>query len=177
MSIETRTILAKDIAGKLKLINRELFQLIDLFSDEQFQQSPFDNGWSAAQVIDHVIKVDHRIINGVHGKVSETSRNISQHIAVTRDEFLNFNIKIDAPPSALPSNETVSKKELIENIKATRERLMAAATTLDLTMTCHEAPPRFADFTRLELLHFIVYHTQRHIHQLKNIYRHINGKI
>jgi hypothetical protein len=176
MSTTTKTILARDIASKLELISKELFRLTDLFSDEQFQQPPFEGSWTPAQLIEHVTKVDHRIINAIYGKVSDTSRNISQHIAPTRDRFLDFTIKIDAPASIIPSEQPGSKQEVIAAIRNTRDRLMDAATTLDLTMTCLEAPPSFAEFTRLELLHFIVYHTQRHVHQLKNMYKLVNEK-
>lgn len=177
MSASTKNIIAREIASKLEMTNKELFGIIDPLSDEQFKQIPFAGSWSIAQVIEHLLKADARVINGLYGKVSDTTRNISQNISTVREWFLNLSTKIDAPQSIIPSDQPSSKKELTENIKRSREKVMDAATTLDLTMTCLEAPPSFAGYTRIELLHFVLYHTQRHIHQLKNIRKHLLEKV
>ncbi len=34
----------------------------------------------------------------------------------------------------------------------------------------------FGDITKVELLYFVLYHTQRHIHQLKNILEDLRAK-
>jgi hypothetical protein len=177
MPPSTKNILAREIASKLEMTNKELFSIIDTLSDDQFKQHPFTGSWSTAQVIEHLWKADTRVISGLYGKVSDTTRNISQNISKVRDWFLNLSTKLDSPPSIIPSDEPGSRKELMESIRNTREKMMDAATTLDLTMTCHEAPPSFVEYTRLELLHFVLYHTQRHIHQLKNIRKHLSEKV
>lgn len=177
MSASTKNIIAREIASKLEMTNKELFGIVDPLSDEQFRQIPFEGSWSIAQVVEHLWKTDTRVMSGLYGNVSDTTRNISQNISTVREWFLNLSTKIDAPPAMIPSDDPGSKKELTANIKRLREKMMDAATTLDLTMTCHEAPPAFPEYTRLELLHFVLYHTQRHIHQLKNIRRHLTEKV
>jgi hypothetical protein len=177
MSASTKNIIAREIASKLEMTNKELFGIIDTLSDDQFKLVPFTGSWTTAQVVEHLFKADTRVISGLYGKVSDTTRNISQNISTVREWFLNLSTKLDSPPSIVPSDQPGSKKELTDNIKRTREKMMDAATTLDLTMTCHEAPPSFSEYTRLELLHFVLYHTQRHIHQLKNIRKHLTEKV
>ena len=36
--------------------------------------------------------------------------------------------------------------------------------------------PAFGDITKFEILHFVLYHTQRHIHQLEKIFLAVSGR-
>lgn len=59
----------------------------------------------------------------------------------------------------------------LQDIKAGLDH---AVTTLDLTKTCLAFElPVFGYLTRLEAIYFVIYHTQRHLHQLKNIYQQV----
>ncbi len=53
----------------------------------------------------------------------------------------------------------------------TKAKITEAIKTLDLSATCTVFElPGFGEFTRSEWIWFAIYHTQRHTHQLKNIY-------
>jgi hypothetical protein len=63
---------------------------------------------------------------------------------------------------------------LIQSAADTMDAFIRAVQTLDLTSTCLEFElPGFGKFTRMEWGNFILYHSQRHIHQMKNIMRKI----
>jgi hypothetical protein len=57
----------------------------------------------------------------------------------------------------------------LEEIKATIDH---AIQTLELSRTCLAFEiPVYGFLTRTEAIYFVIYHTQRHIQQLKNISR------
>ena len=62
-----------------------------------------------------------------------------------------------------------NRKILISKLNRSVERLKEAASKVNLTDIINL--PAFGEITKLELLHFVLYHTQRHTHQLKNIIR------
>ncbi len=70
-----------------------------------------------------------------------------------------------------------AKDELINSLSGIIGQIREAVKTLDLTETCLLFSfPVYGEFTRLELINFVICHTQRHIHQLKKIYNELNSK-
>ena len=59
----------------------------------------------------------------------------------------------------------------MEMLKKSNERLKEKAGTINPAAII--AHPNFGQITNLEMLYFVLYHTQRHTHQLKNIVKHI----
>jgi hypothetical protein len=50
------------------------------------------------------------------------------------------------------------------------------AESMDLSLTCTDFPfPTLGEFTRWEWITFIIYHTKKHIFQIKNIYKKTKG--
>ncbi len=74
---------------------------------------------------------------------------------------------MESPDFILPSKDVYNKEALIQNIYNSFAQLNKISHTADLSeMIVH---PALGEIKKLEMLHFVVYHTQRHIHQLKNI--------
>jgi hypothetical protein len=76
-------------------------------------------------------------------------------------------VKFKSPEIIIPDNKIFRKEELIVRLKEMRSKLFTAAATLNLNeVVSHEI---LGAMTRLEILSFVLYHTQRHVHQLKRI--------
>lgn len=60
-----------------------------------------------------------------------------------------------------------NKEVLIQNISDSFAQLTAISNSSNLAEVI--VHPALGEISKLEMLHFVVYHTQRHIHQLKNI--------
>jgi hypothetical protein len=67
-------------------------------------------------------------------------------------------------PGTGPFNKQVTIDELNESFGQFKENTNKA----DLNEIVKGLP--LGEITKLEILHFVLYHTQRHLHQLKNIY-------
>lgn len=153
----------------------QLLKIIALFKQEDFNTVPFEGSWTAAQVCEHLIKgVDPGIL---YTGVQEAKRKPDEKVGTVKKIFLDFTIKMKSPDFIVPSN-TAQEIEVVSAIlekswKAIRE----AAENMDLSATCTDfSIPGFGDFTRLEWIWFYIFHTRRHIHQLKNILQSLKTK-
>jgi hypothetical protein len=81
--------------------------------------------------------------------------------------FLNFETKLQAPDIILPGRGTYQKDILLARLEHSIHSIQRTARDKEVTETVTH--PILGPGTRLEMLYFVWYHTQRHIYQLKNI--------
>ncbi|MVT09699.1 DinB family protein [Chitinophaga tropicalis] len=155
------------------LADNALTALIDQlasFDQGQLNLEPFKGSWTAGQVGEHMIMANSRFVEMINGAVADTERAPDQFVAQIRDDFSNYHIKMHAPDFVKPALTSYNKEYLIHSLNYIRTDLKRAITTLDLNMTCTSfAIPVMGYITRLEAVTFVIYHTKRHVHQLKNI--------
>src|SRR6185369_7695715 len=155
-------------------ITSELVELISSFSDEEINQIPFEGSWTAAQVADHVRKSNNGIAQALEMKGRVNERKADERVGELKEVFLDFETKLKSPQFILPAESSYNRKDLIERLERSIERIkrersnMNLSEIIDLTV--------LGTISKMELLHFVIYHTQRHIHQLKNIFKTIKTK-
>jgi hypothetical protein len=163
----------QELLAEIRDCFRELKNTIAAFKNEQYNSVPFQGSWTPGQIIEHIIK----FASGIPDNHTEfTHRQFDEKMEPVRQLFLNFSIKMHSPDFVQPGNPTRDKMEAFRIFNAIQDRLERTIKTADLTVTCLDFEmPVFGNLTRYEWLKFILFHTQRHIHQLKNILTLING--
>lgn len=157
-----------NVLKELESTKSNLLQVISSAEQEKFNDVPFEGSWTAGQVSEHILKAIGTDL--LYGNVKPTERNPDEKIAETGKLFLNFDIKMKSPEFILPSDTPKNKETILHDVEKSLNRLTEAAKTLDLSVICLDFElPGFGEFTRLEWIWFYIFHTQRHIHQLKNI--------
>ena len=147
-----------------------LTQVVASFEPEDFNRVPFPGSWTPAQVADHIFKSLSGIPEMIYGKTTSTQRPHNEKAEDIKSLFLNFDIKMQSPEFVLPENKTYDKAGLLKALQAVFTKIKDAIESNDPTMTCLGFEfPGFGYLTAYEWARFAVYHTQRHIHQLKNI--------
>ncbi|MCJ8210845.1 DinB family protein [Mucilaginibacter sp. RS28] len=143
---------------------------VSSFYQEEFNLVPFKDSWTAAQVTKHVLKSAQGALDNIRGTTTVPERPSDQHVQMIRDLFLNFEMKFKSPDTVLPGNQPQDKDSLLSNLKSTFNDLQLAASHDNLDELCTSTPfPTVGYLTRLEMLHFVSVHTQRHIRQLDHI--------
>jgi hypothetical protein len=156
----------------------ELIRLIASFDQEQINVVPFKGSWTAGQVVEHIIKSDGGFVQLLNGPVRDTEGEPDAHIAELKRVFLDFTIKMKAPDFIQPEDTFYEKFYLLSSIQDIKSGLEQAIATKDLTKTCTTFElPGSGYPTGLEAVHFVLYHTQRHIYQLKNIYERVTSLV
>jgi hypothetical protein len=85
---------------------------------------------------------------------------------------------LKSPDFIIPSEGPHDQTLMMDALTEVWSGLLVSAKTLDLSETCLDMElPVFGLLTRVEWIDFYTVHTQRHIHQLRNIAqsRHIKG--
>jgi len=145
----------------------ELLQLISSFSESEINTIPAKDSWTAAQVADHVTQSNNSVAQAMEAAGTPTHRKPDEGAPKLKAIFLNFEKKLQSPEIILPGKGTYQKDILIANLEQSIHRIQQIAAGADLTETVSHSV--LGQNTRLEIMYFVWYHTQRHIHQLKNI--------
>lgn len=88
--------------------------------------------------------------------------------------FLDFTIKFHSSEFLLPTKDTYNKETVVADLKKSIERLKEESDKATLSEAINH--PAFGEITKLELLHFVKFHIQRHLHQQKKIVQIVKNK-
>ena len=159
-----------EILSGLAETSDDLFKTLNLFTQDHFNKIPFEDSWTAAQVADHILKSETGIPVVLQGKTKHAVREPDEKVEQIKSIFLNYDLKMKSPDSVLPSNEHQDKEEISARLKANREEIVRLAGSLNLENVFYDFEfPTIGELTGIEWLTFIICHTKRHTHQMKNI--------
>lgn len=150
---------------------QEGLQALSPHSGKQLNTIPFPGSWTAGQVTRHIIKSNGSIAQALSLPGNTTARPPDQRVQELKELFLDFSIKFQAAPFITPSQDNYNKERLIVDLTSSASELKKASQIAKLDQVIHH--PAFGDITKLELLYFVLFHTVRHVHQLKKIIRFI----
>ncbi|MEJ5996368.1 DinB family protein [Pedobacter sp. Du54] len=145
---------------------------ITLFNNEDFNTIPFEESWTPAQVVQHILLSIENFPSVLTGKTEETNRPIDKFIPTLKDIFLNFQTKMKSPDFIKPTLKDYDLDEQLTKIQHVSAEIKRAIEKEDLSRTCLGFQfPSLGLITGLESVYFIIFHTQRHTHQLTEIHR------
>lgn len=176
LSVLEPQIMNTEILRELEGATKNLFDLISSFTQEEINKIPFEGSWTAGQVAEHLFRSDSSILAAIHGTVKPAERQPDLRQQELKTVFLDFDTKLNGPEEIQPTGARHEKEALLRSLEGTRSRLFEVASLLDLSpLSIH---PALGELTKMELIYFVIYHTQRHIHQLKNILQKLhNGEV
>jgi hypothetical protein len=145
----------------------QFLQLVSSFDEQEINRIPYDGSWTVAQIAEHVALSNMDIENQLSKEGKVCGKEPDAGVEKIRSIFLNFSKKLNAPDFILPTRDIYQRHTVISNLKTSIDQLTEVSKKEDLLQIIHHRI--FGEVTRLETLYFVIYHTQRHIHQLKNI--------
>lgn len=155
-------------------VNQSLLRLVESFSEKGLNTIPFEGSWTAAQVTDHITRSNKSITQALSLEGKPAGREPDERTPELAKIFLDYRTKLKAPDFILPSQDIYQKVILVTAWESSVAQLKEAAlNALFGDAIEHQA---FGKITKLELLYFVVYHTQRHIHQLQHIYEIVENR-
>ena len=160
----------------LKELNQSTNDLIlelQQCEENHFNRRPAENWWSVAQIAEHILLLETQV-NYALRKAETTQRQIDLKVMPMKLGMNNLERKYSAPDFILPSADHKEREQLIEGLKKQRDLLKQLIETTDLTETPVYKHPVIGDMTRLEWIHFVIYHSERHIKQMQRISRELN---
>ncbi len=160
----------ENIIREFEKTEKELSVIFSKFSAAETNKSTSPQSWTAAQVAEHIIKSQSNFPQLMKGHSFPTKRDPEEKREKIRKMFLDFSTKMRSPDFILPAEEDHDKMLVLDQIEGKRSEISGALKSADLSRTYSDFElPGFGPFTGYEWGWFIIYHTQRHIHQLKNL--------
>lgn len=158
------------ITSELDKVAKDFILALSAFNQQEFNKLPGVGSWTPAQVAEHVRKSNKGMLNLLNGPVQETQRNPAALIPQLQPYLTDTTQKRKAPERVEPEDKEYNQEELLSKLNENFNLLKEAAQTLDLTPTCTAYSfPVCGELTRLEVFHFVLYHTQRHTEQVKKM--------
>jgi len=169
--IHQNYIMTKILSNPLEETLSNFIQHVASFSTEDFNKVPFAESWTPGQVAEHIrISIDG-MAKVLIGPVKETQRKPDEKVANLKEVFLNFSVKMKSPDFVVPETREYNKDEMQSSLEKVKSDLIKVSEQEDLTKTCLGFDfPNLGYLTRMEIISFVLFHTQRHTHQLQNIY-------
>jgi len=145
-------------------------QITDLMSavdEDKVNTIPYEGSWTAPQLLRHVTKSINGMAKAMHMDAKPAERNPGERIEELKKIFLDFSKKLTQPDFIVPEERIYEKQSSIEELNKSFNQFKEIAGSANLNDLVEGLP--LGPITKLEIIHFVLYHTQRHLHQMKKI--------
>lgn len=152
----------------------QLTNLMLTVTDDKVNTIPYDGSWTAPQLLRHVTKSINRMTKVMHMDAKPAERNPGERIEELKKIFLDFSKKLTQPDFIIPEERIYEKQSSIEELNKAFSQFKESAGSANLNELIEGLP--FGPVTKLEIIHFVLYHTQRHVNQMKRICEALKNK-
>lgn len=148
-------------------IRKELFQTIEGLTDEQFNKTPSNGGWSPKQIFEHLVRMETVIVTNIARELKnpESPKARKKPIHLTTSRL----IKVEAPGYTEPSNEFKTKQEMKNEIHDSRLFLLDVyeSSNKEVFKSKSLKHPIFGQVPLIQWFPFVGLHEKRHVKQLE----------
>lgn len=167
MNLPKLPLMNKAMSVALRTNTDELVKAISRFDYPAFNSKPSGGGWTAGEIVEHLLLFDIRVNTVLSGKSVATNRDPQEKVNAFQDRLANRENKIDAPSFLLPSGISQNPVALADKILAERRKLTQAINETNLSLLYPDTPHRlFGTLNGNEWVQLLIHHCNRHLIQL-----------
>lgn len=163
----TETSHKKELLAAIDEAVSELQALMSSLDENKINTVPYKDSWTPAQLLRHVTKSINGMAKAMGMDAEPADRGADERIPDLKKAFLDFSNKMKSPDFIVPEPGPFKKQEVTEKLNKSFGHLKESAANANLIDLVANLP--LGPITKLEILHFTLYHTQRHLHQMQNI--------
>jgi len=162
----TPEIIERDIEANFQFLKNVIANI----SDTDYTRAPADGKWSIQLILDHLRNSEKGILYMSNGPTNPTEREPLINIQKIKDAFGDHTKIYPAPEVTQPINDGLDKDTYLAKIHKYRRAFLEEGNTKGWHEVLEAFPhPIAGTMSRLEWTYFNIYHTERHIHQIKQI--------
>lgn len=165
--------LRDDLDANTALLDQKLYS----FTDQQYNTPRKDGGWSAGQIVAHLLKLEELICQVIDGDTRAADKHYDEQVSIIKTVFENHDRKLTAGEPILPEPEVRhwDKKAQLMKLTDQREKIKQVLETKPANEVCTSFRHHFfGEMTRYEWGYFIIYHCERHLHQIDVLDKELN---
>lgn len=163
----TETLETSEILSATSVAIGELTDLMSGVDENKVNTIPYEGSWTAPQLLRHVTKSINGMTRALQMDATPATRNPSERTDELKKIFLDFSKKLTQPEFIVPEERVYEKQSAIEGLNKSFGRFKESAAVAKLDDLVEGLP--LGPITKLEIIHFVLYHTQRHVFQMKKI--------
>jgi len=162
------------LSEKLQANTIALFNTIDSLAQAEVEFKSSPDSWSILECVEHIFLVDKAVYKSIFTPAPETVENDKtelfgegklNHLLVTKRDF-----KVVAPVPVTPTNRFKTIEEAKQNINAIIDQIIDHISTHKIEEETHTIKHiRLGEMTKVDWIHFLISHTNRHILQIEAI--------
>ncbi len=152
----------------------ELTGLMEAVNEDKVNTIPYEGSWTAPQLLRHVTKSINGLTKALEMDARPAERDPGERIEEFKKVLLDFSIKLMQPEFIVPEEMIYGKRASIEELNQSFSRFKETAGMANPTELVEGLP--LGPVTKGEIIHFVLYHTQRHLHQMKKIAEALKSK-
>ena len=152
----------------------QLLVLMSSLDETKINTVPYKDSWTAGQLFRHVTKSTNAMAKAMRMESRPAERDAGEKIPDLKKAFLDFSTKLKSPDFIIPEEGPYEKQAATEELNKSFAELRESTNKASLTDMADNLP--LGAITKLEVLHFVWYHTQRHLHQMKKIVAALKNK-
>lgn len=135
-----------------------------------YQIAPAEGKWSIQFILEHLAITESVVVNLLEGPTTETDRDPTAAVHIIKSAFNDHQKVYPNPKPVTPRGQASTIEEFLTTIEENRNKLLEDIQSKGTHDILDSFPhPLTGKMTRLEWLYFNIYHTERHIHQIKMI--------
>jgi len=155
-----------EVIPAILVVAMQVVGLARSLDEEKWNTVPYKGSWTPAQLVRHLLKS----VSGIGPLLEEpgkpAERKGDERILQLKQNFLDITKTMHSPEFIVPEETHYNKESLIKEFETALAPLVKMKAVNEKELI--EGLPLGA-ITKLEILHFIFYHFQRHLIQMKRI--------
>ena len=156
----------EEIVPALLVVAMQVIGFIRSLDEEKLNTVPYKGSWTPAQLVRHLLKSASGIGPLIEKPLEPAERDPGERILGLKQNFLDITKTMQSPEFIVPEKMHYNKELLITEFEAA----LAPLTKLkDVNLNELITGLPLGPITKLEIVHFIFYHLQRHLIQMKRI--------
>ncbi|MEO6541607.1 MAG: DinB family protein [Ferruginibacter sp.] len=163
----TETSTKNELLTAIEEVISQMAGLMMPLGEQQVNSIPYENSWTAGQLFNHVTLSINGMAKAMSKESEPAERDPGEKIAGLKKAMLDFSVKMKSPDFIVPEDGPFEKQATIEELQRSFTQFSENTGKANLNDMVEGLP--FGPVTKLEMLHFVLYHSQRHLHQMKNI--------
>ena len=163
----TQTLDTNEILAETSDAISQIADLMSAVDEDKVNTVPYEGSWTAPQLLRHVTKSINGMTKALQMDAKPAERDPGERIEQLQKIFLDFSRKLTQPDFIVPEERIYEKQSSIEELNQSFDRFKENVVSTNLNDLVEGLP--LGPITKLEIIHFVLYHTQRHLHQMKKI--------
>ena len=145
----------------------QLVKLMSSVDDKNINTIPYEGSWTAPQLLRHVTKSIDGMATAIRANAKSAERDPGERIEELKKVFLDLSKKLKSPEFIVPEEGNYEKQPAINDLDRSFIQFKDNANKANLDDLVEGLP--LGPITKLEIIHFVLFHTQRHLQQMKKI--------